>query len=304
MSGKSTQSMSDRGSRVLRAVSDPHEPSLSIGDLAEATGVSAGTLRIWETRHGFPVPTRLASGHRRYGDDAVEAVRLVAALRDSGVRLDAAIARTLQAGEEVTPPSESVFARLRQTHPTLLPARLTKSTLLAMSWAIEDEFCAQAGRGHVFGAFQERHRYHSARNRWTDISRVSASTFVFADFDGVEEGPPTLIPLAPDAPMIREWAVVCDAPTMAVALTAWELPGQSEVRDSERVFETLWTVEPTAVREAAQVCAALAAEAGSERAAAVVEELSEPVDAHGADIGALTSLFNRSVSYVDAAPRS
>ncbi|WP_323792637.1 DICT sensory domain-containing protein [Nocardioides sp.] len=286
-------------------MSDPHEPSLSIGDLADATGVSTATLRIWETRHGFPVPTRLASGHRRYGDADVEAVRLVAALRDSGVRLDAAISRTLEAGQDVVaPPSESVFARLRQTHPTLMPARLTKSTLLAMSWAIEDEFCAQAGRGHVFGAFQEQHRYHSARARWTDIARVSASTFVFADFDACVEGPPTLIQLAPDAPMIREWAVVCDAPTMSVALTAWELPGQTDVRDSERVFETLWTVEPSAVREAAQVCAALAAEAGSERAIAVADELSDPVDDHDFDIGALTSLFNRSVSYVDAAPRN
>ena len=304
MSSYSPQFKADRGSRVLRAVSDPHEPSLSIGDLADATGVSTGTLRIWETRHGFPVPTRLASGHRRYGDDDVEAVRLVAALRDSGVRLDVAIARTLNAGEEVTPPSESVFARLRQTHPTLLPARLTKSTLLAMSWAIEDEFCAQAGRGHVFGAFQEEHRYNSARARWTDIARVSSSTFVFADFAECVDGSPTVVPLAPDAPMIREWAVVCDAPTMSVALTAWELPGQSEVRDSERVFETLWTVDPSAVREAAQVCAALAAEAGSQRAVAVVEELSEPLDDHNFDIGALTSLFNRSVSYVDAAPRN
>lgn len=291
-----------RVTRGLRAVSDPQEASLSIGDLADETGVSAATLRIWETRHGFPVPTRLASGHRRYGEADVAAVRRVVELRDSGVRLDAAIARTTESDAPALPAAESVFARLRQTHPMLMPARLTKSTLLAMSWAIEDEFCAQSGRGHVFGAFQEAHRFESARARWTDISRVSASTFVFADFDAVAEGPPTLVPLAPDAPMIREWAVVCDAPSMSVALTAWELPGQT-VRDNERVFETLWTVEPAAVREAARVCAALAAEAGSERAAEVVAELAEPLSSVATDIGALTSLFNRSVSYVDAAPR-
>jgi DICT domain-containing protein len=280
------------------------EATLSIGDLADATGVSAATLRIWETRHGFPEPTRLASGHRRYGEADVAAVRRVLRLRDAGVRLDAAIAQTTTTVEGARAVSgESVFARLRQTHPSLMPARLTKSTLLAMSWAIEDEFCAQARRGHVFGAFQEARRYESARARWADISRVASSTFVFADFDTLVEEPPTKVPLAPDAPMIREWAVVVDTPEMAMALTAWELPGQSSVRDGDRVFESLWTVEPAPVREAARVCAALAAEAGSVRAAEVVAELAAPVTGARTDIGALTSLFNRSVSYVDAAPR-
>lgn len=275
---------------------------LSIGDLAEATGVSTATLRIWETRHGFPVPTRLESGHRRYGEADVDAVRRVVRLRDNGVRLDAAIAQATSAGS-MPVVAGSVFARLRHTHPSLLPIRLRKSTLLAMSWAIEDEFCAQARRGHVFGAFQKAQFFEHARARWTDISRVSSSTFVFADFDTVIDAPPTRIRLASDAPMIREWAVVCDTPGMAMALTAWELPGQLAVRDGDRLFETIWTVEPEPVREAARVCAAVAAEAGSSRAEDVAAELDDPVSTAPSDIAALTSLFNRSVSYVDAAAR-
>ncbi|MGA8846472.1 MAG: DICT sensory domain-containing protein [Nocardioides sp.] len=279
------------------------EPSLSIGDLADATGVSTATLRIWETRHGFPEPTRLASGHRRYGEDDVDAVRRVVLLRDAGVRLDVAISQATSAASSQTHGSESVFARLRHTHPSLMPNRLTKSTLLAMSWAMEDEFCAQARRGHVFGAFQQEHRFESARARWTDIAQSSSSTFVFADFTALVEGSPTRIPLDPDAPMVREWAVVCDSPNMSMALTAWELPGQRTVRDSERIFETLWTVDPEPVREASRVCAALAVEAGSARALEVAAELAAPVSTTRSDIAALTSLFNRSVSYVDAAPR-
>lgn len=283
---------------------DPEEPFLSIGGLADATGVSAATLRIWETRHGFPEPTRLASGHRRYGEADVDAVRRVVRLRDSGARLDAAIAQSMSAAASQHHGSRSVFARLRHTHPSLMPSRLAKSTLLAMSWAMEDEFCAQARRGHVFGAFQQAHRFESARARWTDIAQASSSTFVFADFDALVEEAPTCIPLDPDAPMIREWAVVCDTPEMSMALTAWELPGQGEVRDSERIFETLWTVDPEPVREAARVCVALAVEAGSTHAAEVAAELAAPVSSASSDIGALTSLFNRSVSYIDAAPRS
>lgn len=39
---------------------------LSIGALAQATGIPAATLRTWERRYGFPKPVRLESGHRRY----------------------------------------------------------------------------------------------------------------------------------------------------------------------------------------------------------------------------------------------
>lgn len=282
---------------------ETREAHLSIGDLAEATGVSAATLRIWETRHGFPEPTRLPSGHRRFGPADVAAVRRVVGLRGAGIRLDVAIAQAVDEQSSAPIGNDSVFARLRATHPALQPTQLAKSTLLGMSWAIEDEFCAQARRGHVFGAFQQVSRFESARARWAEIARVSDSTFVFADFDAVAEEPPVCIPLAPDAPMIREWAVVCDTPSLGMALTAWELPGQVDVPDMERVFETLWTVDPEPVREAARVCAAVASAAGSRRAAHVVDELAAPVVTGRTDIGALTSLFNRSVSYVDAKMR-
>ena len=276
------------------------EPAFSIGDLADQTGVSAGTLRIWETRHGFPEPVRLASGHRRYSDADARAVSRVVALRDSGVRLDAAIARVraqhaAAAGDEV---GHSVFARLRREHPALLPTRLTKRSLLAMSWAIEDEFCAQARPAHLFGAFQRARHFEAARARWTDMARQSSSTFVYADFDAVTSGPVVEIPLAPDGPMSREWTVVCDSPDLSVALTAWELPGQGAVRDADRVFESLWTVDPAPVRDAARVCVGVAAAAGSELGRQVALELVPPTS-HATDVAALTSLFNRSVAYVD-----
>ena len=36
------------------------EPGIPIGRLVALTGVSEGTLRMWERRHGFPVPERLS----------------------------------------------------------------------------------------------------------------------------------------------------------------------------------------------------------------------------------------------------
>ncbi len=58
----------------------PVEPAadlLSIGDLAEATGLSPHTLRVWERRYGRPEPVRLPSGHRRYTPEQARWLRLV-----------------------------------------------------------------------------------------------------------------------------------------------------------------------------------------------------------------------------------
>lgn len=44
---------------------DPQE-LLSIGDLADLSGITPDTIRIWERRYGKPVAVRLPSGHRRY----------------------------------------------------------------------------------------------------------------------------------------------------------------------------------------------------------------------------------------------
>ena len=62
------------------------------------TGVSEGTLRMWERRHGFPLPERLPSGHRRYRESDVELVLRVVRERDSGLSLAAATARCAGGG--------------------------------------------------------------------------------------------------------------------------------------------------------------------------------------------------------------
>lgn len=292
--------------------------SLSIGDLAERTGVSAATLRVWEARHGFPVPHRLESGHRRYDDDHVAVIQDVVRRRDSGVRLDVAIEQSMAArrtssgpvaGRSTTaaPMAPSVFACLRRGYPALTPQRLTKRTLLGLSWAIEDEFASRAQQAHLFGAFQRAQHFESAAARWNDLARTASSTFVFADFEDssrhVRGGRPARVSLPGDHPMSREWSVVCDNDDLAVALSAWELPGQHDVPDSQRIFESIWTIERAAVRDAARVCAGVAAELGVGGAGEVVDDLAEPLVDMTPDLGQVTSLFNRAVAYVDGRVR-
>ena len=238
---------------------DSSAASLTIGDLAQRTGLTPATLRAWETRHGFPRAQRRDSGHRRYAEADVEPVRQVIRRRDSGARLEVAIAEVtlIQAAVEDPPGAPSVYAALRHAHPDLQPQRLTKSTLIALSWAIEDECCARAVRPVIFGGFQEERYFRAAEERWTELARIARSTAAFADFHDAADpcGEIRLVHLPQDAPMRREWVVVCDAADYPAMLAAWELPGQSTVPDRQRLFEAIWTVEPGAVRSAARACA-------------------------------------------------
>lgn len=289
------------------ADSEPGDPGtaagLSIGDLAERTGVAPATLRMWESRHGFPVPRRLPSGHRRYDDGDVDLVHQVLRRRDAGSRLDIAISAVAlsRASLEQPPGAPSVFASLRRLHPDLQPQRLRKSTLLAMSWAIEDECCARAERPMIFGAFQKEGYYRAAETRWAELARVARSTMVFAGFPteppAVERT--TFVELPEDAPMRREWAVVCDAPDHPAMLTAWELPGQSTVPDRQRLFECIWSVDAYAVRDAARACAQVAHSLGHPEAAPLLYELADNPPPPPIELLQAASLLNRVVAYVD-----
>jgi DICT domain-containing protein len=279
-------------------------PGLTIGDLAQRTGVTPATLRMWERRHGFPIAQRRGGGHRRYDEQVVDQVRQVLRRREAGFRLEVAIAGVVlsEASTTAAPGAPSVFAALRKLHPTLQPQRLRKSSLVALSWAIEDECCALAEAAMIFGSFQKERFYRAAEERWTELARVARSTMVFAQFDQAQSpvvGRTSYVDLPDDAPMRREWAVVCDAPDHAALLTAWELPGQSGVRDRDRLFEAIWSVEPAAVRSAARACAQVAQQLGHAEAVPLLYELAEDPPPPPVELLRATSLLNRVVAYVD-----
>lgn len=278
------------------------EDGLTIGELARATGLTPATLRAWEARHGFPVPQRRSSGHRRYDRSEVARVTSVLRRRDAGVRLDSAIAEVLAVRRQLP---VSLFAEMRRTHPQLAPQRLSKATLLALTWAMEDECCARAQRPMLFAAFQHERFYQRAQDRWRDLTRTAARTVVFAAFDeegeeqgGVSRGPASLVHLPAEAPMRREWSLVCDAPDHPAALAAWELPGQGGIRDRDRVFESVWTMEPPGVRDAARACVGLVQDLAPEMADGFDSLDANPGEA-SADLRAAQSVFSRMVAYLD-----
>jgi DICT domain-containing protein len=278
---------------------------LAIKDVAERTGIAAGTIRMWEQRYGFPVPDRTASGYRRYTEDDVEALRKVLALRHRGLSVPAAISRAQDTGGASDHPS--IYAAVAAHDPTARAHVLRKSTLIALSKAIEHEALALAAAPVVFGAFQEERFYRRVERRYRRLAVHADASAVFADFpDGPRHptGGPAEIPIEPDDALGNEWAVIVDAPGYAACLLAWEQPGVTEpggADDRDRRFEAIWTVDPDATRRAAQVAARLAGRADPAFGERLEELLSERPLALEEPAPALTALTNRMVAYMEAA---
>jgi DICT domain-containing protein len=249
-----------------------------IGEVVERTGIAEATLRMWERRYGFPVPERLASGHRRYSDREIELIRAVVAKRAAGLALPVAIE---QARSEGSQPATSVYAALRRRRGDLEPRVLVKPIMLALSQAIEDEALARAERLMVFGSFQRERFYRQAQLRWRELARTADVAVVFADFARLRapRGAPVEVPVRREHPLNREWALVCEGQDFALCLTGWEPPESAQRPDGMRRFEAIWSVEPEVVREALRICCAIAAAKRPAVAEAARARLEAPLSA-------------------------
>jgi MerR family transcriptional regulator, light-induced transcriptional regulator len=274
---------------------------LPIREVAEQTGLAAGTIRMWEQRYGFPDPERTPAGYRLYDDTDVETLRKVVELRKGGLSVPAALERARTACRE---PAE---------HPTIFGAmphagrarRLRKRTLIALSRAIEDETMASAARPLILGAFQRESHYRSVEHRYARMAKSADLTAVFADFDTPGphvEGKPIEVPIEADAVVGHEWAVVVDAAGFAVCLSAWEPPVASAPdSDLDRVFETFWTLDPELVRQASHAGAVCARPGAPDVADRIEELLDGRPHADAGSTAALEALTSRMVGYLEPA---
>ena len=240
--------------------------------MAARAGVSAATLRMWETRHGFPQPQRSDRGHRRYHPREVERVQRVAADREAGLSLALAIRRVL---EEEPLADVSLFSEFRRRHPELEARTLTKRAMQALSTAIEDETLARAERPLLVAAFQRERFYRQVERRWQELGRTAHASFVFADFSELRQPgvSPVEVPLAGSSPMGREWLVLCWDQHLAACLVGWELPERRRPIDGARRFEAVWTLDGDVVRTAAHICAGRLALASPELGVSAMERI-------------------------------
>lgn len=74
-------------------------PKYSIKTVATLTGVNPTTIRAWERRYQFIVPSRTESGHRLYSDQDVEKIKWVVDKQKDGLSVSQAIQQLHQAPE-------------------------------------------------------------------------------------------------------------------------------------------------------------------------------------------------------------
>jgi DICT domain-containing protein len=270
---------------------------LAIKDLAEQTGVAAGTIRMWEQRYGFPEPARTAAGYRVYTEQDVVALRRVVAYRSRGLSVPAALERAKSLEGETDRPS--IFAALASGGAPVRPQKLHRATLIALSRAIEEEAMARAAGPIVIGAFQNERNYRQVEHRYRRLAHVADAVGVFADFETArldDENLPAEIPIGSGEALGHEWAVIVDAPGYAACLVGWETPSAN----GDRIFEAVWTMDAPVVRRAAQVGAAIASRNAPEWSERLLGMLADRPLAVESPAPGLTALTNRMIGYLDA----
>jgi MerR family transcriptional regulator, light-induced transcriptional regulator len=254
---------------------------------------------MWEARHGFPGPSRLPSGHRRYSERDVALVHEVLRHRHEGLSLPSAI---LRARASDRPPPASIFAGLRERRPELQPIVLSKGALLELTRAIEDEHCARAVRGVLIGSFQQARFYRQSQRRWQELARTARVTVALAEFPALRQRrtAPSEVPVGREHPLAREWAIVFDAPAAHACLAAWELPLVRPVPDRQRRFEVVFSPEPDVVRAALAVTVELIAQLAPAIGRLLGETLDQAVEPSTPELRSAAVLAQRMISYLGA----
>jgi DICT domain-containing protein len=275
---------------------------LGIKELATRTGIAAGTIRMWEQRYGFPEPARTPTGYRRYTEDDVATLRRAMAYRTQGLSIPAALERAREATGATDRPS--FYGALCDDMAGARPMVLAKSTLIAMSRAMEEEAIARGARPVVFAAFQDERFYRQVEHRYRALARTADAVTVFARFAAERIGGAAVdeVGIEVDDALGGEWVVVIDAPGYSACLLAWEQPDDDPaLPDEQRRFECLWTIDPQATRRAALVGAQLVARRHAERGAELQALLEDRPLATEAPAPALTALTNRMLHHVERA---
>lgn len=150
--------------------------------------------------------------------------------------------------------SNSVLANLLQLLPQLRPQIYFKSSLTALSHAMEDQVLAGGEHPLVIASFQRERFYRQEANRYQRIAQHSSHVYVLAapeaEFKNASDGYET-VAFDPKDGLSQEWHLVVLGQTYATCLICQEKPGTGvETKGSElltmdqaRRFEGIWTFD-------------------------------------------------------------
>lgn len=219
---------------------------VTLEELASRTDVPEATLLGWGADHGFPRPELFDGPAGLYPQALVPLLRQVVTERAAGAPLGDALARARAAGEGA---GRSVFEAVVAACPELVRHVLDKTSLLAVSRVLEDETHGRHGDVLLVGGFQRERYYRQSAARWQRLAQRCAGAVAFADLPHTDRHGAVLeVAGSWDDPFIREWFLVCHGRGVQSVLAARERPPRPGVVDGARVFESVWTTDPAAVR--------------------------------------------------------
>lgn len=161
-------------------------------------------------------------------------------------------------------PRTSLLADVLTTLPELHTQLYFKSSLVALSHAMEDQVLSGQGQPLIFANFQKERYYRQEARRYHRISRIAQAVFVLAtpETDFVRSSSPChTVALDPTDPLTQEWHLIVIDDAYASCLVCRErlLRRRSEPEDwtlyggdTARQFEGIWSFDRQIVLTAAR----------------------------------------------------
>jgi signal transduction histidine kinase len=175
---------------------------------------------------------------------------------------------------------DSLFARLRAATPRLRVMSVTKSTLVATSHLIETLVQENEERCVLVSGFQHGRQWAAERDRYLTLAQEHDLVAVFAGREPVAAScaDHVALRLRDGDPLAQEWFVLALGPGLAVTLCGLDgdarSPRARPVREADRVFDVVWSVDPHVAEVAARVVVEALERSAPERAAEVRDRLA------------------------------
>ena len=131
---------------------------MKIGELGDACGVTAKTIRYYESIGLLDEPERTASGYRMYGNEDIDRLRFIRDAQATGLKLDeiASVLELKGAGERSCAHTRALI----DTHLTAIDAQIAQLTaargelaaLAARANSLDPSACTDPNRCQVISA--------------------------------------------------------------------------------------------------------------------------------------------------------
>ena len=182
------------------------------------------------------------------------------------------------------PVEDSLFDRLRSVSPDLQVLSVSKSTLVATSHLIETLVAKHAERCVLLSGFQHGRHWAAERDRYLELAGANDLIAVFAGREPFADGGADHVGLRLRSgdPLAQEWFVLALGPGLAITLCGLDSHAQvarlQPVREADRVFDVVWSVDASVAAVAAEVVVAALRRSAPDRADEVEARLAQAME--------------------------